>query len=74
MIRLLIILLAFVAYLVYRFLRRRNHLKWAREGFDPAAYGMPPRERLDPTRSGPPTPLEQRERSQAIADAAWAGD
>ncbi len=65
----------FVAgYLLYRYGRHRSHLRWAREGFDPAAYGMPPRERLDPTRAGPPSPLEERERARAIAEAAWAGD
>ncbi|WP_380284402.1 hypothetical protein [Kitasatospora purpeofusca] len=74
MTRLLIFLLFLVGYLVYRVVRRKRHLAWARAGFDPAAYGMPPRERLDPTRAGPPTPLERRKRSQAVADAAWAGD
>ncbi|MFE2177156.1 hypothetical protein [Kitasatospora sp. NPDC059462] len=74
MIRLLIFLLFVAGYVVYRIVRRRRHLKWAREGFDPAAYGMPPRDRLDAGRAGPPPPLERRQRSQAIADAAWAGD
>ncbi|MFE6869379.1 hypothetical protein ACFVFS_22855 [Kitasatospora sp. NPDC057692] len=74
MTRLLIFFLLLAGYLVYRVVRRKRHLRWARAGFDPAAYGMPPRERLDPTRAGPPAPLERRKRSQAIADAAWAGD
>ncbi|MFB6888260.1 hypothetical protein ACFCX4_02965 [Kitasatospora sp. NPDC056327] len=74
MIRLSIFVLAVVVYIVYRIVRRRRHLAWARDGFDPAAYGMPPRERLDPTRPGPPGPLERRQRSQAVAEAAWAGD
>ncbi|MFF8774206.1 hypothetical protein [Kitasatospora sp. NPDC015120] len=74
MIRLLILLLFVAGYVLYRIVRRKRHLAWARDGFDPAAYGMPPRDRLDPGRAGPPPPLERRQRSQAIADAAWAGD
>ncbi|MEV6976311.1 hypothetical protein [Kitasatospora sp. NPDC093806] len=74
MIRLSILLLAFLIFVIWRIVRRKRALKWARTSFDPAAYGMPPRERLDASRSGPPEPLEKRERSLAIAEAAWAGN
>ncbi|MEU5389003.1 hypothetical protein ABZ391_34870, partial [Kitasatospora cineracea] len=42
--------------------------------FDAAAYGLVPREALDPRRPGPPAPERDRRRSQAVADAAWQGD
>ncbi|MFJ9821688.1 hypothetical protein ACIRU3_41880 [Streptomyces sp. NPDC101151] len=42
--------------------------------FDAAAYGLAPREALDPRRAGPPTPDRVRKESQALADAAWGGD
>ncbi|MFJ5228384.1 hypothetical protein ACIQBJ_00665 [Kitasatospora sp. NPDC088391] len=42
--------------------------------FDAAAYGLVPRESLDPTRGGPPSPEHVRRQSQAVADAAWNGD
>ncbi|MFJ5881309.1 hypothetical protein [Kitasatospora cineracea] len=42
--------------------------------FDAAAYGLVPREALDPRRPGPPAPERNRRRSQAVADAAWKGD
>ncbi|MEU6237942.1 hypothetical protein [Kitasatospora sp. NPDC047058] len=54
----------------FRYLAER----WARTRFDAAAYGLVPRERLDPGRAGPPVSEEERRRCQAIADAAWTGD
>ncbi|MER7756186.1 hypothetical protein [Kitasatospora sp. NPDC097643] len=54
--------------------RRNRARSWTRTGFDPAAYGLVPRERLDPRRAGPPPPPHRRKESQAIADAAWAGN
>ncbi|MBV6702660.1 DUF4034 domain-containing protein [Kitasatospora aureofaciens] len=41
---------------------------------DAAAYGLVPRDRLDPRRAGPPPAPHHRKESQAIADAAWAGN
>lgn len=54
--------------------RRSRAADWARTRFDPAAYGLVPAGLLDSRRPGPPGPPGQRERSQAIADAAWGGD
>lgn len=47
---------------------------WARTDFDAAAYGLVPRDRLDPERAGPPPAPHRRKESQAVADAAWAGN
>lgn len=46
----------------------------ARMHFDPAAHGLPPRERLDPRRAGPPPPVYRVKERLAIADEAWEGD
>ncbi|MFI6448033.1 hypothetical protein [Kitasatospora sp. NPDC050543] len=42
--------------------------------FDAAAYGLVPREALDPSRSGPPQSERARKESQALANTAWGGD
>ncbi|MGW2016453.1 hypothetical protein [Streptomyces sp. NPDC001927] len=47
---------------------------WVDEHFEASAYGLPPREVLDPRRPGPPPPAHRAEEQQAVADAAWAGD
>ncbi|MGW4893263.1 hypothetical protein ACWEQL_13510, partial [Kitasatospora sp. NPDC004240] len=47
---------------------------WARRSFDAAAYGLVPRDELEPARSGPPGPSYRRREIQAIADSAWQGD
>ncbi|MFG2113752.1 hypothetical protein ACGFRB_14155 [Streptomyces sp. NPDC048718] len=41
--------------------------------FEAAAYGLPPRELLDPEHPGPPPPPHRMKERQAVADAAWAG-
>ncbi|MFE2411505.1 hypothetical protein ACFXDE_24465 [Kitasatospora sp. NPDC059408] len=46
----------------------------ARIDYDAAAYGLVPRDRLDPRRSGPPRAPHHRKESQAVADAAWSGN
>ncbi|MEU1424647.1 hypothetical protein [Kitasatospora sp. NPDC005751] len=70
----LLILVAVLVYFAVKKSRATKSVEWARHRFDPAAFGLVPRERLDPRRSGPPVPEERRQRSQAIADAAWGGD
>ncbi|QKW24168.1 DUF4034 domain-containing protein [Kitasatospora sp. NA04385] len=42
--------------------------------FDAAAYGLAPREALDPSRSGPPMPARTAEARQALANTLWGGD
>ncbi|MFG2824796.1 hypothetical protein ACGFX4_35865 [Kitasatospora sp. NPDC048365] len=42
--------------------------------FDAAAYGLVPREALDPRRSGPPQSEAVLKESQALASTAWGGD
>ncbi|MFD3538526.1 hypothetical protein ACFWUQ_03390 [Streptomyces sp. NPDC058662] len=44
------------------------------EHFVASAYGLPPRELLDPQRPGPPPPAARTEERQAVAHAAWDGD
>ncbi|WP_354637671.1 hypothetical protein [Kitasatospora camelliae] len=70
----IIVIGTFLAALLIGSRRRANAAEWARTGFDPAAYGLVPRGGLDPGRAGPPVPSERRERSQAVADAAWGGN
>ncbi|MFF2043081.1 hypothetical protein ACFVVX_21925 [Kitasatospora sp. NPDC058170] len=48
--------------------------EWAATGFEPAAYGLVPRDRLNPHRAGPPMSTERIKQSQAVADAAWGGN
>ncbi|PYC76768.1 hypothetical protein C7C46_21535 [Streptomyces tateyamensis] len=59
---------------IYRPKRAPRAFKPAPASFDAAAYGLAPREALDPTRSGPPATDRACRQSQAVADAAWAGD
>ncbi|MER5203713.1 hypothetical protein [Streptomyces sp. NPDC002825] len=47
---------------------------WAGAHFVASAYGLPPREVLDPRRAGPPPPEHRAEERQSVADAAWEGD
>ncbi|MBY8881506.1 hypothetical protein [Actinacidiphila acidipaludis] len=47
---------------------------WARFRFDPAAYGLPPRDELDARRSGPPLPVYRRKEMHALADACREKD
>ncbi|MFF2143959.1 hypothetical protein [Kitasatospora sp. NPDC058190] len=54
--------------------RKSKATTWAQSDFDAAAYGLVPRERLDPHRGGPPPAPHRRKESQAMADAAWAGN
>ncbi|MEU3605400.1 hypothetical protein AB0E83_08045 [Streptomyces sp. NPDC035033] len=64
-----------LSYALYRlFLTPRNVERWVGEHFVAPAYGLPPREALDPRRAGPPAPAHRAEERQAVADAAWAGD
>ncbi|MFJ3581759.1 hypothetical protein ACIPPS_05925 [Streptomyces sp. NPDC090127] len=61
--------------LLYRlFVIPRRVDGWVAEHFVASAYGLPPREVLDPRRAGPPPPAHRTEERQAVADAAWAGD
>ncbi|MER5727787.1 hypothetical protein ABT084_05425 [Streptomyces sp. NPDC002138] len=48
--------------------------RWIRTRFDPAAFGLLPRDRLDPSRGGPPRDPAERAEAQMVADAAWDGD
>ncbi|MFG2772880.1 hypothetical protein [Streptomyces sp. NPDC048350] len=60
---------------LYRlFVTPRRAADWAAEHFVASAYGLPPREQLDPRRPGPPPPAHRTEERQAVADAAWEGD
>ena len=54
--------------------RKPGPVRSAPVSFDAAAYGLVPRESLDPRRMGAPLPESDRRRSQAVADAAWGGD
>ncbi|MFB7668662.1 hypothetical protein ACFC1R_32875 [Kitasatospora sp. NPDC056138] len=65
---------ALLAWLIGRRLGRARLMDWARDRFDPAEYGLVPRDRLDARRAGPAIPLQQYQQMQAIADAAWEGD
>ncbi|MER7770752.1 hypothetical protein [Kitasatospora sp. NPDC096140] len=67
----LLIVGGYAAVLRVRQTKARN---WALTGFDAPAYGLTPRDRLDPRRAGPPPPPHRRRESQAVADAAWAGN
>ncbi|MFJ8626155.1 hypothetical protein ACIRD3_25410 [Kitasatospora sp. NPDC093550] len=67
----LAIILGYVAVITVRKTRAR---RWALTAYDAPAYGMVPRDRLDPGRAGPPPPRHLRQERQAIADAAWAGN
>ncbi|MFD7906498.1 hypothetical protein ACFV4G_30195 [Kitasatospora sp. NPDC059747] len=53
---------------------RLRELAPAQVDYDAAAYGLVPRERLNPRHAGPPQPPHRRKEAQAIADAAWRGD
>ncbi|MFC9328802.1 hypothetical protein [Kitasatospora sp. NPDC057015] len=70
---LIFLLIAFTPSLIGT-VRRSRAADWARTGFDPSAYGLASTAMLDPHRSGPPMASEQRERFQAVADAAWNGN
>lgn len=80
----LVLLLAFGALLrspsrprirVPQRIRRLNPTeRWVRTRFDPAEYGLSPREQLSARRAGPPPPPYRIKAVQAIADAAWEGD
>ncbi|MGK4578687.1 hypothetical protein [Kitasatospora sp. HPMI-4] len=71
----LILLLAVLVIAPLRGANRRGRaVTWARSGFSAAAYGLVPRDGLDPRRAGPPISAERRARSQAVADAAWGGN
>ncbi|MGW4726703.1 hypothetical protein [Streptomyces sp. NPDC004291] len=48
--------------------------RWARKHFVASDYGLAPREQLDPSRPGPPSPPHRRQERQAVADAAWDGN
>ncbi|MFI5981561.1 hypothetical protein ACIBEA_11860 [Streptomyces sp. NPDC051555] len=48
--------------------------RWIRTQFDPAAFGLVPRDQLDPSRGGPVLDPGARARAQEVADAAWDGD
>ncbi|MFE0464249.1 hypothetical protein ACFW1A_33845 [Kitasatospora sp. NPDC058965] len=70
-----------IVIVVARFLRSRGSrpaqtpaVTWTPVPFDAAAYGLAPRDVLDPQRPGPPAPDHVRQECQAIADAAFAGD
>ncbi|MFG3050058.1 hypothetical protein ACGFZP_03755 [Kitasatospora sp. NPDC048239] len=67
-------LVALLVILIVKKSRRSKGAEWARTRFDPAAYGLVPRERLTAARGGPPISVERRRESQAIADAAWGGN
>lgn len=55
-------------------LRQAGGALWVRARFDPAAYGLPSRERLDVSRAGPPLPAHRALAVDAVAHAAWNGD
>lgn len=58
-----------------RWLRRVNPAAyWTRLRFDPAAYGLPPREELDPQRDGPEPAAEEEAERGAVVRAAWDRD
>ncbi|MER7578931.1 hypothetical protein [Kitasatospora sp. NPDC097691] len=65
------IILAYVAVIT---VRKNRALRWARTEYDAPAYGMVPRDRLNPDRAGPPPPPHRRQESRAVADAARAGN
>ncbi|MEV7783419.1 hypothetical protein [Kitasatospora sp. NPDC088351] len=74
MTHLLVLLVAVLVFFALKKTRQSKAADWAQTQFDAAAYGLAPRERLDPRRAGPPLPVHRRKESQAIADAAWGGD
>ncbi|MEU6512402.1 hypothetical protein [Streptomyces sp. NPDC046942] len=47
---------------------------WVRARFDPAAYGLPPREQLDAGRASPPLSAHRAQAINAVAYAARNGD
>ncbi|MFE4592041.1 hypothetical protein [Streptomyces laurentii] len=70
----LVVVLGGLLVVLYRlFLTPRRADSWAREHFVASAYGLPPRELLDPARPGPPPPAHRTEERQAVAHAAWEG-
>ncbi|MCX5194766.1 DUF4034 domain-containing protein [Streptomyces sp. NBC_00249] len=48
--------------------------RWARTRFDPAAFGLVPRERLDPRAAGPETDPARRAERRRVAEAAHEGE
>ncbi|MBV2153268.1 hypothetical protein [Kitasatospora sp. SUK 42] len=54
--------------------RKSKAATWSRTEFDAPAYGLVPFDRLDADRAGPPPAPHRRKESQAVADAAWAGN
>ncbi|MFD3700595.1 hypothetical protein ACFWUZ_31465 [Streptomyces sp. NPDC058646] len=48
--------------------------RWARNRFEPAEFGLVPREQLDPRRGGPETDPGVRAEQLRVADAAFEGD
>ncbi|MFE1234335.1 hypothetical protein [Streptomyces sp. NPDC059442] len=64
----------FLAVLYRLVITPRRVAGWVGEHFVASAYGLPPREQLDPRRPGPPPPAHRAEERQAVAEAAWEGD
>ncbi|MGW9376276.1 hypothetical protein ACWGVR_40405 [Streptomyces xanthophaeus] len=48
--------------------------RWARNQFEPAAFGLVPRADLDPRRGGPEASATVRAERRLVADAAFEGD
>ncbi|MFF7989568.1 hypothetical protein ACFZDG_07215 [Kitasatospora xanthocidica] len=66
-------LLGILTYVGVLRVRTNRARKWAGTEFDAPAYGLAPRDRLDPRRAGPPPPPHRRQESLEIAEAARAG-
>ncbi|MFI5616611.1 hypothetical protein [Streptomyces sp. NPDC051567] len=47
--------------------------RWVRTRFDPAAFGLAPRDRLDATAAGPAAGPDRRAERRAVAEAAYEG-
>ncbi|MFH8381293.1 hypothetical protein ACH4E7_10145 [Kitasatospora sp. NPDC018058] len=67
-------LLGILLYAAVIRIRKNKARNWAQSEFDAPAYGLAPRDRLDPRHAGPPPPPHRRQESQAIAEAASAGN
>ncbi|KJS54476.1 hypothetical protein VM98_18905 [Streptomyces rubellomurinus subsp. indigoferus] len=75
---LVILVLGLAVPLAYRYrlgsrLRQFGLTRWVGPRFDPAAYGLPPREQLNAHRAGPP-PTHERKEIRALANDARDGD
>ncbi|MBW5481972.1 hypothetical protein [Streptomyces bambusae] len=75
----LVVLLVLLSLAVAWAFRKRRPVspsadRWVRTQFDPAAFGLVPREQLDPRRPGPEPDGATCAEEQKVAEAAWGGD